>query len=399
MPHSPRVILHVDMDAFFAAVEQRDDPSLRGRPVLVGGVHRGVVAAASYEARRFGIHSAMPMATARRRCPEAVVVRGRIGHYRQVSRAVFAIFRRFTPEVEGLSLDEAFLDVSGSTALLGSGREIGASIRQQVLGEVGLTASAGVAPSKFVAKVVSQRCKPDGLAEVGEAQVGDYLAPLPVGAMWGVGEVAEAALRGAGVHTLGQLRAAPDALMARLFGRRAPALAALAWGIDPRPVVPGRPAKSVGAEQTLSADVSSSTVLGQVLLDLALQVSARLWLLPACGRQVTLKLTYADFQRLTRQTTLADPVCDADSIHRCVVALLAQVTDLRRSVRLCGVSVGGLQPGRPPPALFVDPAQSKSMAIEAVRAQVAARFGGQMLGRASLAGAAHLAHLADKRTL
>ena len=225
MSAGPRSIIHIDMDAFFAAVEQRDHPALRGKPVLVGGVHRGVVSAASYEARAFGVHSAMPMQVAMRRCPQAVVMPGRYNVYREVSAAVFQIFHAFTPQVESLSLDEAFLDVTGSLRLFGDAAHIAQTIRSQIATQLHLTASAGVAPNKFVAKIASDICKPDGLKVVAQEAVRDFLAPLPVSRIFGVGKVGEARLLNSGLRTLGDVAAMPTATLAALLE-----IGAFTWG-------------------------------------------------------------------------------------------------------------------------------------------------------------------------
>jgi DNA polymerase-4 len=252
------VILHLDLDAFYASVEQLDDPSLRGRPVVVAGPsHRGVVCAASYEARRFGVRSAMPTARARRLCPAGVFLAPRFRRYAELSSRVFAIFRRYTPLVEPLSLDEAFLDVSASARLHGSGRDIALAIKQAVEREVGLTVSAGVAEVKLAAKIASDLGKPDGLVEVpeGPGATRAFLAALPVSRLWGVGEVTERALADLGIHRIGQLADAPEALLARAVGRRhARALRELARGEDPREVIPDEEAKSIGSEETFDRD-------------------------------------------------------------------------------------------------------------------------------------------------
>ncbi len=250
-----REILHIDMDAFFASVEQLDDPSLRGEPVLVGGAERrGVVAAASYEARPFGIHSAMPMAEALRRCRHAIVVPPRRHRYEEVSASIFAVFRRFTPLVEGLSVDEAFLDVTASRGLFGDGEAIARRIRQAIRAETGLTASAGVAPSKFVAKIASDFDKPDGLVVVRPEEVRAFLDPLPIERMWGVGPKAAARLHGLGYVTLRDLAEADVRRLEATLGSWGGEVARLARGEDEREVVSEREAKSIGAEETYDED-------------------------------------------------------------------------------------------------------------------------------------------------
>ena len=384
MPATERTIIHVDMDAFFAAVEQRDNPDLRGVPVLVGGIHRGVVAAASYEARVYGIHSAMPMHTAMRRCPRAVVVPGRYRVYQAVSADVFAVFHRYTPLVEGLSLDEAFLDVTGSLRLFGEGAHIAARIRADILQRTGLTASAGVAPNKFVAKIASDFRKPDGLMVVPPASVQAFLAPLPVSRIMGVGRVGEERLRRVGLRTLADVARMPPATMAGLLGDWGLQMQALAQGHDDRDVLPREACKSISGETTLAEDITDPEALKPVLLQQALRVATRMWKVPCCGRVVQVKLKYADFTQATRRQVLTDPVSDPDSIYAAACALLPRFAVGGRGVRLAGVGMSDLRPGLPPPTLFADPHQAKRMRIESVRAALLDRFGENALTRATL---------------
>jgi len=257
---APRQILHADMDAFYAAVEQRDDPALRGRPVVVGGSSaRGVVAAASYEARAFGVHSAMPSAQARKLCPQAIFVRGDPGKYARESRRIFEIFGRFTPLVEGLSLDEAFLDLTGTERLLGPPLEVARALRAAVRAETGLAVSVGLAPVKLVAKIASDLAKPDGLLCVPPDGLRDFLEPLPAGRIWGVGPVAQRRLAARGLHTIGDLARAPDALLREALGGWGPIAARLARGEDAREVEPYREPKSYGEENTFPSDVTVMT--------------------------------------------------------------------------------------------------------------------------------------------
>ncbi len=383
-----RAILHVDMDAFFAAVEQLDDPSLRGRPVIVGARSpRGVVAAASYEVRRFGVRSAMPMLEALRRCPDAIVVPPRGGRYAEMSERVFAIFERYTPLVEGLSLDEAFLDVTGSRALFGEGEAIAARIRADIARELGLTASAGVAPSKFVAKIASDQNKPDGLTVVREDEVEAFLRPLPIERMWGVGPVAAERLRGAGLRTFGALSDAPDEVLERVLGGGAAAhVRALARGIDARPVVVGAGAKTVGAEQTFERDLHSHDELLAPLLAQSAKVAARLVEAGLWGRTVTVKLKGSRHELATRQLRLPRHVADTDAIYAAAKALLARFPDVSKGIRLTGVSVGDLRSTPPEPELFVDPKDAKRARLEAVTADIRARFGEKGAVRGRLVG-------------
>jgi len=340
----PRTILHLDLDAFYASVEQLDDPTLRGRPVIVGGTsNRGVVCAASYEARRFGVRSAMPSVRARRLCPDGVFLRPRFERYGELSDRIFDIYRRYTPLVEPLSLDEAFLDVTASRALHGEGPAIAAAIRSAVRAESGLTVSAGVAEVKLAAKIATDFGKPDGLTVVPPGGVAAFLAPLPVGRLWGVGEVTEGSLRALGVATIGDLARLPEAaLAAAIGGERAHALRELARGHDDRDVVPDEGLKSVGGEETFDADVRGEAALARCLLLQAARVGRRLRAHGLRGRVVTLKVKYADFTMVTRRITLADPTDDDGAIYQAARAQLTRI-DPARAVRLAGVTVSGFE--------------------------------------------------------
>ncbi len=336
-----RTILHLDLDAFYASVEQLDDPGLRGRPVVVGGLgRRGVVCAASYEARPSGVRSAMPMARARRLCPDAVFLSPRFDRYGELSDRVFGIYRRYTPLVEPLSLDEAFLDVTESRALHGTGRDIAVAVKRAVRSETGLTVSAGVAEVKMAAKIASDLGKPDGLVLVPEGRVAEFLAPLPVGRLWGVGKVTEAALRELGIATIGDLAGTPEAVLASRFGSHGRELRALALGDDRREVVPDEEAKSIGAEETFEEDLRGAEALLPRLLEQCGRVARRLRGAGARGRTVTLKLKYADFTLVTRRCTLPAPTDDGAVIYAAVKEDLSRA-DLGRPVRLTGVSVSG----------------------------------------------------------
>ena len=315
-----RSILHVDMDAFFASVEILDDPSLRGKPVLVGGSsRRGVVAAASYEARKFGVHSAMPMAVALRKCPHAVVVPGRHSRYGEVSAQVFTIFERYTPLVEGLSLDEAFLDVTDSRALFGDGTQIAERIRADIFAETGLTASAGVAASKFVAKIASDMNKPNGITvvPVGEEAVAAFLAPLSVERMWGVGVKTAPKMRALGFHTFADLAKASDARLESALGSWGGTVARLARGQDARGVETDRVAKTVGHESTYEHDVTTLAALDRAILSHAERVAARLVEGGLWATGITLKIKYADFTLRTAAARLDEPQHPYPSAVRC----------------------------------------------------------------------------------
>ena len=339
-----RTILHVDLDAFFAAVEQRDRPELRGRPVVVGGggpTDRGVVSAASYEARAFGVHSAMPLRTAAALCPQAVFLPVDGTKYQDVSRQVMAILRRYTPLVEPISIDEAFLDVTASRALFGDGEAIGTAIRTAIRAEVGLTASVGVATTKLVAKVASDLQKPDALVVVPPGTEAAFLAPLPIGRLWGVGGQTAAALRELGVTTIGDLATLDPTLVERRFGRNGGALAARARGIDADPVSDRGAAKSIGHEHTFDVDTSDPEVIERTLLAMAEGVSGRLRASGVRASTVTVKIRDSAFRTITRRRTLPDPTDLTEPIWRTALELARpEVRGMR--VRLLGVTASNL---------------------------------------------------------
>ena len=380
-----RAILHIDMDAFFASVEQLDDPSLRGKPVLVGGAaRRGVVAAASYEARKFGARSAMPMAEALRRCPRAIVVPPRGKRYAEVSSQVFDVFHRFTPLVEGLSIDEAFLDVTASRSLFGDGEAIAKAIREAVHKETGLTCSAGVASTKFVAKIASDQNKPDGLTVVGD-DVAGFLAPLPIERMWGVGPKTAPTLRRLGYATLGDLAKASPATLERVLGTWGGEIVRLARGEDDREVEPDRDAKSIGAEITYDEDLTDKDAIARTLLAHASRVAERLTAQGLAARGIVVKLKYADFTLLTRRTLLPEPASDTQTLHAAAVALLDRFPLDGVRVRLTGVSAFDLGPaGGTQPTLFPDEAAARRRHVESVLLSAKGRFGGQALTFATL---------------
>ena len=308
MPADAMTILHVDMDAFYASVEQRDRPELRGRPVIVGGTGgRGVVSAASYEARRHGVHSAQPTATARRLCPDGVFLPVRMSHYAQIARQIRDILFSFTPLVEPLSLDEAFLDVRGCEGLFGPAPEVARRVKQRVRAETSLIASVGVAPNKFLAKLASDHGKPDGLVVVPPEQVVAFLAPLPVGRLWGVGAKAEKRLHQLGVRTVGQLAALPERHLVERFGDLGRHVWLLAHGRDERAVVPDREAKSISSETTFAQDIGDRDVLRAWLLDLVDHLGGRLRAQGVRARTVELKLRSSDFRTRVRSLSLSEP--------------------------------------------------------------------------------------------
>ena len=337
-------VLHADMDAFYAGVEVRRRPELRGLPVIVGGSgSRGVVLSATYEAREFGVRSAMPMSRARRLCPQAVVVPPRMTEYASVSANVMEIFRSVTPLVEPLSLDEAFLDVAGARRLLGSPTAIAELIRARVVDEQGVTCSVGVAPVKFVAKVASAASKPDGLLVVPKAEVLAFLHPLPVSALWGVGEKTEQALTRLGLHTIGDVAAVPEKTLRRALGEaHGGHLAALARGQDPRRVVSTEPDRSIGSEETFERDTDSTEAVEREILRLSQRVASRMRSAGYKGRTVTLKVRFSDFTTVTRSRTLAEPTDVSRDVHSTAIMLFRALGLQRARLRLVGVRVEGL---------------------------------------------------------
>lgn len=338
-----RAIIHLDMDAFYPAVEVLDNPQLKGKPVIVGGSReRGVVSSASYEAREYGIHSAQPMAKAMRLCPHGVFLRGRMSRYREVSLQVFQVFRRFTPLVEPLSIDEAFLDVTGSGRLFGRPEETARKIKEAVVREIGLTVSAGIAPSKFVAKIASDMEKPDGLTVVPAEGVTEFLNPLPVSKMWGVGKVTQEALRKLNIWSFRDLSRTPVEILELEFGKYGSKMHQLSMGMDDRAVEPGHDAKSIGHEETFSEDITEADLARKELLALATRVARRMrqeWLR---GRTVTLKVKYSDFALITRSATLPASTDDAPEIYSAVCSLLKKTAVGKRPVRLLGISMSQL---------------------------------------------------------
>jgi len=380
-----RHILHVDMDAFFASVEQRDRPELRGRPVLVGHSpgKRGVVAAASYEARRFGCRSAMPMAQALRLCPEAVVLPPRGARYAEISAQILAILERFTPLVEPLSIDEAFLDVTGCTALFGPAEQIARTIKQQIREATQLTASVGVAPNKFLAKLASDLHKPDGLVVVQAEAVQAFLDPLPITRLWGVGKATLRHFENMGVRTFADARRLSLEALRQRFGELGEQFYRLVRGIDDRPVVPDREAKSISHEVTFPTDIDDYACLREVLLDQADQVARRLRRHGLLARTVTLKIRKADFTTLTRRRTLHEPTDRTDVFCR-VACELFDAWSRRHppAVRLIGMGVAQLRPaaGRQL-ALFGEEESQRRRRLDHIIDQIRDRFGDDVISR------------------
>lgn len=378
-----RVILHVDMDAFYASIEQRDDPELRGKPVVVGGASRGVVAAASYESRVFGIRSAMPMAEARRRCPDLIRVAPRMAHYQAVSREIFGVFKEFTPLVEGLSLDEAFLDVTSSRRLFGNGRNIAVAIKNRVRERTGLTASVGVATNKLIAKIASDLDKPDGLVVVAEDRVHDVLDPLPVSVIPGIGKQTLSRLHAIGVRTIAELRCAPDRELEPVFGRFTRKTRERASGIDDRPVVASRAEKSISNEQTYDTDLCDRRDLQRQLLRLTERTASRLRKAALCAGTVQVKIRQSDFKTFTRQKRLRPPGNGTDQIYAVARELLDAWLngnpDAR--IRLLGVGCSSLAPAEQPDLFgnaYTSPASDFDRTVDEIRD----RFGSDSVTRA-----------------
>ncbi len=369
-----RAIIHLDMDAFYASVEQRDNPALKGKPVIVGGhLRRGVVLAASYEARPFGVRSAIPMARAVKLAPHAIVVPPRFAAYEEASDKVFSIFESVTPLIEPLSLDEAFLDVTASQALFGPPAQIARHLRERIARETGLPSSAGIAAVKFVAKIASDFAKPNGQKEVPEAETVSFLAPLPVGRLWGVGPKTEATLKGLGLQTIGDVGARDVAWLERRLGDSGRHLWELAHGIDPREVVPDREAKSMGAEDTFEHDLEGQEPLLAHLHSQALRVARRLRRAGVKGRVVQLKIKFADFEVVTRRATLEAPTDDGQQLYRQAVALLERVPK-GRAIRLTGVSAQELLSAGAQMPLFA-PKPGRADRLNRALDRIAERFG------------------------
>ena len=389
------MILHVDMDAFYAAIEERDRPELVGRPIIVGGSPdgRGVVAAANYAVRAFGVHSAMPTSTALRLCPHVIVLPVRMAHYAAISKQIRDIFFRYTPLVEPLSLDEAFLDVTGCRQLFGDAATIATRIKQDIKRETGLVASVGVAPNKFLAKIASDLEKPDALVIVDPAKIIEFLDPLPVGRLWGVGKVTGKSMQRLGVETIGQLRELSRETLKITFGDSGEHFWRLAHGIDDRSVVPDRDAKSISHETTFSADIADIESLRSWLIDLTEQVARRLRRHHRLGRTVQIKLRFSDFSTITRSRTLPKATDVTQEIWQAASDLLTQAFSSHRvagakGIRLIGVGVSGLDQSRDvQPLLFDDPDQQRHVKhkdLDRVTDAVRERFGNAALKRASV---------------
>ncbi len=380
-------ILHVDMDAFYASASLLSRPELRGTPVIIGGGgNRGVVLSATYEARKFGVTAAMPIARARRLCPRATVVAPDYARYQCISQAVMAVFASVTPIVEPLSMDEAFLDVTGARRRLGTGRQIAQQIRDTIADEQGITCSVGVATTKFIAKLASGLAKPDGLLVVPEAEVVAFLHQLPVGALWGVGDRTEETLQRLGLRTVADIAHTPVDTLRRALGDKAgPALHELAWGRDTRTVVPTRRERSIGADETFSYDVDDPAYIHRQLLKLSDRTAARVRAAGMVGRTITLKVRFADFTTITRSRTLRDPTDVSRDIFATAISLYAGLGLQRARLRLVGVRMEGLIDSHQAPVqgLLDEPEHGWRDADRAVD-RASARFGAGAVRPASL---------------
>jgi DNA polymerase IV len=377
-----RSILHVDMDAFFASIEQLDNPDLRGKPVLVGyDGPRGVVAAASYEARKFDCHSAQPMSIAKRRCPHAVIVPVRFERYREISQRMFAIFDEFSPLVEPLSVDEAFLDLTGTEKLQGEAEHVARRIKQRIKSDLSLTASIGVAPNKFLAKLASDLKKPDGLVVIRPTDIDAVMLPLPVTKLWGIGKVTGAKLNDAGVHTVADLRRHSQEKIRRLLGNETDWFVRLANGMDDRPVVSDRQAKSIGHEQTFGVDIAEPDEVRRVLFEQVEQVARRLRKHGLRAGSITLKIRFGDFETITRSCTFDNPTDTTSELWTASSNLFDRWrADSFQPVRLIGMSAGQLN-SETQMSLFVDPENERRRKADAVADKIAAKFGTKGLRR------------------
>jgi len=336
------MILHIDMDAFYASVEQLDDPELRGKCVIVGGTsNRGVVSAASYEARKFGVHSAMPIFQAKKKCPDGVFIRPRIARYKEISEKIMSILREFTPLVEPVSIDEAYMDITGCEMLHGSPEEIAEKLKIKITSSVHLTCSVGLAPTKFLAKIASDLDKPDGLTVITEDRVQSFIESLPIRKVPGVGAMTHQKLDAMGIKTLGDVRRYSEAALLKRLGKFGKRLLELTAGIDPSPVVPTSEHKSVSTETTLGADTADKELLVEYLLRQSEDVAKQLRKLEVMAKTITLKIKHADFKQITRSTTLSIPTRSSKSIYREAVRLLESYS-IRKKIRLIGVGASGL---------------------------------------------------------
>ena len=384
------MILHVDMDAFYASIEQRENPNLKGRPLVVGGSPdgRGVVAAASYEARVFGIHSAMAMRKAIQLCPSLAIVRPRIDFYAKVSQDIRAIFTEFTPFVEPLSLDEAFLDVTATAHLFGCPETIGRSIKEQIKSQLRLIASVGIGPNKFIAKIASDLRKPDAFVVVREDEISDFLDPLPIERVWGVGKVTSAAFRRLSIRTIGELRRLDLETLRMLFGNSAEHYWSLSRGLDARKVTPDREAKSISSETTFPVDIEDRDALADYLVHLVESVSRRLRNHQLQGRCIEVKVRYSDFQSISRSVTL--PLATnvtSELLEAARKLFLSKIPDDGKSVRLLGFGVQHFDHSElKQMSLFDEDVRQRDRKLDAVTDNIAGKFGSAALRRGGKKG-------------
>ena len=373
------MIVHVDMDAFYASVEQRDRPDLAQRPVVVGGHpdRRGVVAAANYVAREYGVRSAMPASTARRLCPHAVFLPPRMKHYSQISKAIHDIFAKYTPVVEPLSLDEAFLDVTGSEKLFGPADHIARSIKEQIRHQLDLVASVGIAPNKFVAKVASDHDKPNGFCVVTEDRIAEFLAPMDVNRIWGVGQITGNRLRELGAQTIAETRRFSPQVLEQQFGQQGTLIWELVRGIDRRPVVPDRTAKSISRETTFPEDISHPELLRSILLELTEELSWRLRQQELTGSTVFVKARLFDFRNCVRTRKLTAATSRTNDLWQAASCLLDEcLKDVRQPLRLLGIGIGGLShTSQKQGSLFLHETDASAERLDTAADQIRSRFG------------------------
>jgi len=382
------MILHVDMDAFYASVEQLDNPRLKGRCVIVGGTGgRGVVSAASYEARAFGVRSAMPIFQARQRCPQGVFIQPRMDRYREVSAEVMAVLQEFSPLVEQVSIDEAFMDLSGTERLHGPPDEVGRTLKKQILESVRLTCSVGVAPNRFLAKIASDYKKPDGLTVIHPDQVADFIDRLPIGKVPGIGPKTQPKVAEFGIRFLGDIRKFPEPTLASIFGSYGRRLLELSRGIDPTPVTPDAPAKSVSSECTLEEDTREKSALTRCLLEQAEEVAAGLRSEGVKARTVVLKIKHADFRLCTRRTTFTLPTQSSKELYRQALRLLEEYR-ITQKIRLIGLGATGFVPADAPrqQELFAGEERSREgwEKVDRTVESIKSKFGDKVIQRATL---------------
>jgi len=382
------MICHIDMDAFYASVEQLDHPELRGQCVIVGGTsNRGVVSAASYEARKYGVHSAMPMYQAKKKCPEGIFLRPRIDRYQEVSETIMSILREYTPLVEPVSIDEAYMDLGGCEKLHGTPEQVAQKIKKRIKETVQLTCSVGLAPTKFLAKIASDMDKPDGFFVICKDRVMPFIESLPIRKVPGVGAMTSEKLHVMGIHTLGDVRRFSEPSLLKQLGKFGRRLAALAAGIDSSPVTPSSEPKSVSSEATLGTDTADKALLTEYLLRQAEDVAKQLRKISVKAKTITLKLKHADFKQVTRSTTLPVPTCSSETIYREAKRLLMDYP-IKKKIRLVGVGTAGfIARGTPVQAgLFSQGKEGfdKWETVDRTVDSIAERFGAAAVKRATL---------------